>query len=183
MKRARGSTLTGGTGDYNPQTYSISVLQTAIDTTTTASFPTPIPRFGTGGSTTSPVMEVLKVFFVVDDLAALSQQTTYIGSLSTSDITAPGTFGVNLIADPRVFAFFSLDGIYLTAAGFATASRVFEFDLTDGSGRGLLVATDNIFFHNFTSGTGRANNMIAKILYRMKNVTLQEYVGIVQSQQ
>src|SRR3546814_10858675 len=77
MKRARttkGASLTGGTGDFNPQTYSITIGNNGVDGRNTAGFPTPIPRFGST-ETTSPVMEILKVYFVVDDLTAMSAQT------------------------------------------------------------------------------------------------------------
>jgi len=147
MKRTRGSSLTGGTGDYNPQTYTFSGQQTSADTNSTFSFPTPIPRFGTGGSTTSPVIEVLKIFFILDDITAVTAQTSVIASVSTSDLgkTPSGINGLGYISDPRAFAFFSLDGIFSSAVGFALSSRVFEFSLLDGSGRGLLVATDQVW--------------------------------------
>lgn len=63
-------------------------------------------------------------------------------------------------------------------------------DFTDGAGHGILIATDNIFLtivaqgasidgvsYNF-AGQGRVD-----LLYRFKEITLQEYIGIVQSQQ
>src|SRR3546814_10822105 len=71
--------------------------------------------------------------------------------------------------------------VLFRSAGFALTSRVNEFDLTDGSGRGILVATDSLYLNLNTVNTGRINYVHAKIIYRLKNVTLQEYVGIVQS--
>src|SRR3546814_272955 len=88
MKRARttkGASLTGGTGDFNPQTYSITIGNNGVDGRNTAGFPTPIPRFGSTG-TTSPVMEILKVYFVVDDLTAMAAQTSIVCSLSTASL-------------------------------------------------------------------------------------------------
>src|SRR3546814_5157474 len=82
MKRARttkGASLTGGTGDFNPQTYSITIGNNGVDGRTTAGFPTPIPRFGSTG-TTSPVMEILKVYFVVD---RSEEHTSELQSLMT----------------------------------------------------------------------------------------------------
>lgn len=182
MSKRKASTLTGGSGDWNPQTYSISVLQSGADANTVGTFPTPIPRFGTGGSTTSPVIEILRVHFFVDDLAAIAAQTSLVCWLATSNLGTTIT-GQAALLDPRTFAWLSLDGIFATAAGFAYQTRSFEFNLTDGSGRGLLVATDSITMGVTSLNTGRTNTIGAKILYRMKNITLQEYVGIVQSQQ
>jgi hypothetical protein len=55
-------------------------------------------------------------------------------------------------------------------------------DLTDGAGHGLLIATDNIFMTVYSTNTGVANEVGCKILYRWKNVSVEEYIGIVQSQ-
>lgn len=182
MSKRKAGTLTGGSGDYNPQNYSISVLQSAADTNTVGTFPTPIPRFGTGGSTSSPVMEILKIHFFIDDLTAIAAQTSMVAWIATANLGTAIT-GFTALSDPRTFSWVSLDGVFATAAGFLYQTRAYEFDLTDGSGRGLLVATDSITMGVHSVGTGRANTVGAKILYRMKNVTLQEYVGIVQSQQ
>src|SRR3546814_18909467 len=100
-----------------------------------------------------------------------SRSTT---SMSVVEIEVPND--VQLILDPRVIAFISLDGIFSTAAGFALPSRVNEFDLTDGSGRGILVATDSLYLNLNTVNTGSINYVHAKIIYRLKNATLQENV-------
>src|SRR3546814_8927594 len=105
-------------------------------------------------------MEIVKVNVVVDDLTARAAQTSSVCSFSTSslagvEIEVPND--VQLILDPRVIAFISLDGIFSTAAGFALTSRVNEFDLTDGSGRGILVATDSLYLNLNTVNTGRIN--------------------------
>lgn len=65
-------------------------------------------------------------------------------------------------------------------------------DLTDGAGHGVLVATDNIWLSILaTAATADAGeNAVLNVassncdlFYRFKEVTLQEYIGIVQSQQ
>jgi hypothetical protein len=60
-----------------------------------------------------------------------------------------------------------------------------EQTLGDGSGHGILVATDQIFLHVAFSGivNSAANQVQGRILYRWKDVSLEEYIGIVQSQQ
>src|SRR3546814_10959854 len=97
----------------------------------------------------------------------MAAQTSIVCSLSTAslagvEIEVPND--VQLILDPRVIAFISLDGIFSTAAGFALTSRVNEFDLPDGSGRGILVATDSLYLNLNTVNTGRTNYVHAKII-------------------
>lgn len=60
-------------------------------------------------------------------------------------------------------------------------------DLTDESGHGVVVGTDNLYM--FMSSRYCVGNVadpgmtgIARILYRFKEVGLAEYIGIVQSQ-
>lgn len=184
MKRARSekgtSSLTGGTGDYSPQILSITIVQTAADTFTTEAIALPIPRMAAGKGK-SVVMEILRVDFIFDDLTAIAGQVSLSPMLQTAQVSGSGAF--TQLQDPRTFAYASLDGIFATAVGFAFNSRVISRDLTDGSGRGYLVGTDQIFFRLDSVGTGRANSCCAKILYRFKGVTLEEYVGIVQGQQ
>ncbi len=56
-------------------------------------------------------------------------------------------------------------------------------DLTDDTGHGVLVATDNIFIQCFSSSALNPITASARLFYRWKNVSLAEYIGIVQSQQ
>jgi hypothetical protein len=58
-------------------------------------------------------------------------------------------------------------------------------DVTDGAGHGILVATDQIFVGGIEAGITLAGSSLmgARIMYRWKNVSLTEYIGIVQSQQ
>lgn len=56
-------------------------------------------------------------------------------------------------------------------------------DLTDDAGHGFLLATDSIFQYCQSNGVGDNMSAYTRILYRFKDVSLQEYIGIVQSQQ
>jgi len=56
-------------------------------------------------------------------------------------------------------------------------------DLTDGMGHGILVASDYFFVQVDSDGIGAVITTYFKLLYRIKNVALTEYIGIVQSQQ
>lgn len=79
--------------------------------------------------------------------------------------------------------------LYLIEEFSADNEGVDIHDLTDGAGHGVLIATDSIWLTGFINGavpdigTTAAVNVYAEILYRFKKVSLQEYIGIVQSQQ
>lgn len=182
MSKRKASTLTGGTGDYNPQTYSINV-DINVGDYLSAQYPVPVPRFGSS-SGSSTVMEVLRIIWILDDIPTPAGQYSLVTSLSTAALADGSGSTIRFVADPRTFAYYSLDGIFATAAGFAFASRIINQDLSDGSGRGILVATDSFFLNYLLQGpAGTTAKIAAKIYYRLKNITLQEYVGIVQSQQ
>jgi hypothetical protein len=132
------------------------------------------------------VMEVLRIMWVTPLWEAIASVTesidSYFGTLSTTNFstTAPSVANtriVDMVAGSRNGAF--------TAAGTYSqpADNVLLHDLTDGMGHGYLVATDNLFLLLNTSGFAAVASVTIKILYRWKNIGLQEYVGIVQSQQ
>jgi len=75
-------------------------------------------------------------------------------------------------------------GAFSAGTGIMTITQEpYHDDLSDGAGHGTLIATDQIFFQIASSNTGAQNTAAVKVWYRWKNVSLQEYVGIVQSQQ
>ena len=183
-KRSRGGSLTGGTGDVSPQWMSFVATQSAADTTTTITQAIPVQRQNNRGL--AQVLEVLKVLFERPSLVAGASATEandfFAITLSTSSFGTTAT----TLAEPRVFAGDSLQAQFaFTAAGtyYMEHPRVVMYDLTDGAGHGVLVATDNIYAQVSSVTTGATNTYRIKILYRWKNVSLQEYIGIVQSQQ
>lgn len=167
--------LTGGTGDVNPQFLTATVTQSAADISTTLEFALPVPRFS-AKSGRSLVMEILRVNYVVGDLVAPAGQISVIGFLATSESAVA-------LSDPTIFSFFARDGLFATAVGFSYGSRKYTDNLNDGAGHGFLVATDQLFLTAQTVATGAANVIVAKLYYRFKEVSLQEYIGIVQGQQ
>lgn len=87
---------------------------------------------------------------------------------------------------PSIFSFYQVNRFGAFTAGgsfFVTDTEPYHDDLTDGAGHGVLVATDRIYCQISSTGTGAAQQCTGKIWYRWKNVTLPEYIGIVQSQQ
>ena len=58
-----------------------------------------------------------------------------------------------------------------------------SIDMSDGLGNGTLIATDRIFVIGGSANNASVGSVTGKILYRMRLVGIEEYVGIVQSQQ
>ena len=185
-KRASRDTLTGGTRDVNPQFISGRVTLTAANTLSTFTLSTPIVRVGQSGGKAT-IMELLKVFLkypAMDADAAAATGRRFDISFATTEQGATTLAEIN---NPRVIiaATHEIRNAF-TAAGTGVLDiqedpRV--IDLTDGAGHGVLIATDNIFIQANTSGQTAASSFDFKLLYRFKDVTLVEYIGIVQSQQ
>lgn len=185
MKRGRGGgSLTGGSGDVNPQWLTFFSTQSAADTTTSTQQTLPVQRLPTGGK--SQVMEVLRIQFSHSTFPAIASAAEAVDTIS--GFLSTNNFGTTNAAfsEPRVFAGVRhfLRGAFTAAGTFGTYGSDVEWvDLTDGQGHGFLVATDSIFLQTQSTGTGAVNTVVVKILYRMKNVGLSEYIGIVQGQQ
>jgi len=176
-KRRRGglNSLTGGSGDVNPQYMHLNAVQSAADTTTTTSFQIPIQRLQNTGR--AQVMEVLKVFWFLPNLVdTADSNVNAILTTSSSGVTATS------YANTRVIDMAAGVTLFNAASSFHFDPMVIH-DLTDGAGHGMLVGSDNLYIQIASVASGVANNVYCKILYRWKDVSIQEYVGIVQAQQ
>jgi hypothetical protein len=165
--------LHGGTGDVNPQLMHFSAAQSGADTTTTTELKLHIPKHF--GSMRPTVIEILKVFLYwgaqaeVDSAVNVFFSTTSFGTTATT------------ASEPRVFAAGRLD-IKITTSGQTLRTDPLTLDLTDGAGHGVLIGTDSIFIQVESASTSLTNTVKGKILYRYKSVGMQEYIGMVQSQ-
>lgn len=180
MKRARGDTLTGGSRDVNPQEFVFPILiQGGADTTKNVVQPLPIPRLPTREGK-NLVIEILWVEFnfIIAGVAAATQ-SLYMNI--TTDPNTPATIPDALQGTRNIAEYYM---IYSYSAG---ASIVYpmnkEVDLTDGAGHGILVATDQLYANIMSTNTNAANQGVIRFGYRFKEVSLVEYIGIVQSQQ
>ena len=182
-KRRRRDTLTGGTNDVNPQFMNLQVTQSAADTFTQVTFPVPIQRLQQSGR--AQVMEVLKIFAEASSIQVASA-VIVTRSISAQLTTKSFAASVNL-AEPTCFWRYQkeVSNAFSTGGSLTVASEVEPYisDMTDGAGHGVLIATDNIFLGLGSTQTSISNSVTVKILYRWKDVSIQEYVGIVQSQQ
>lgn len=184
MKRARGDPLTGGTGDVSPQWFSLSDLTlSAANTFTEQSTGIPVQRLSQKKGK-SLVMEVLQVHFNQPDWdsnpAAGGNVATASIELTTRSLNAFDSSNPSVIA----YSQRAWRGAF-TAAGsyFSTNTDPEIINTNDGAGHGILVATDNIFLSGNTTNFAGAAVFRCRIMYRWKEVSLEEYIGIVQSQQ
>ena len=220
-----GGTLTGGTGDVNPQWFRLAVQDnTLISLRATAlvgisgTFPVPINRLGQKGEKVV-VLEILKirwqggVVYPLNTAQSEYAERSLTAWLATSPpisgavagvISEPAPVPYNLVpTDGKVVDIYKI-GALLAINNQTTDSLVSALegqavewhDLTDGAGHGILIATDNLYLaaqsEGFDYGVAIGGTQVAAnngfsvncdILYRFKEVTLKEYIGIVQSQQ
>lgn len=164
----------GGRKDRKPQVWTFeSSVQSAADVDVFDTFATPIPKFGS--STRPTVLEVLAIDSAFYGVFNPAVGVHFHAQLSTVFLSKTDS------GDPRV--------LYASArhvkedAGYSYQHN-FPDDYTDQRGNGTLVATDNLYLKFETLATGYATNKVyIKILYRLIDVPLSEWVGIVQSQQ
>lgn len=185
-RRAIGDVLTGGTKDVNPQYLSGTLTLSGANTITTGSLPLPITRVGQSGAARSVIMEILKVFVVMPQIDADGAAVTARNSFFIVSTASFGTVAAQF-SDPRIVAYVARNvRNAFTAAGTGTLDVDVGpkmVDVTDGDGHGILVATDNLYIQGDTDNYTAAATFYFKILYRFKEVSLVEYIGIVQSQQ
>lgn len=218
MKRGRKDTLTGGTGDVNPQYFRVSnrtdlaaIIAPGGSATKTVRniFPLPINRIRDSSGTTN-VIEVLKTRWSVSiggypvsqaygvNVNSYLKTSPSPGNAAISDLTTAVDYITEDIWEQPCFPV--SDGTtLLTVLPYNASKNDYPLihDLSDGDGHGILVATDNIYLateitlFNLTYAAG-GNAIFAadsyaqidcEVMYRFKSVSLQEYIGIVQSQQ
>jgi len=130
-------------------------------------------------------MEILKIFIeIAGTLVATTGGTNYTNDIyimtRNAGTTAPVASDGSIIIHERIASY--SDG---SSTGRVDIEFPIQIDLTDGAGHGMLVATDNLYLTIFAASatvpfTGAVT---CKCMYRFKKVSLQEYIGIVQSQQ
>lgn len=181
-KRSRDA-LTGGSKDVNPQEFVITGTQTAADAPTVIQQPLPIPRLPTKEGY-NLVIEVLWVQFYHLNAQIPQNGIQTIGLSLTTNPQAPVNVASQMSDIRALSAWFKQTGILVGGQQVGMNLDVmYEDDLTDQAGHGILLATDNVYFVITSVNTAALNNAICRFGYRFKEVKLVEYIGIVQSQQ
>lgn len=185
MPKRSGDTLTGGSKDVNPQYMTSPLLaQTAADVTFQAKMPLPIPRLPTREGK-NLVIELLGAEFFIPGAGLQAGNNAFYTNVTTNPNVPPNSTAgyLQAIQDPRTLAD-SFKFVFLfTNVGMTEFPAETQVDLTDAAGHGVLVATDNLYFNLITQNTGSLNQAVVRLEYRWKEVSLVEYIGIVQSQQ
>lgn len=225
-KRRASDQLTGGTHDVNPQWLKLHAAvdqgTSADGTNLNAQVGAQVPVIRVPQTASrATVVELLKVRWnntfsfdttsyepmvliqaisVADCKAFLLTAPISAGALQTvqsSDVVVSGT---NVAWHGKRTNFYQFEigvpnNVINTSVG-TTQTYPFEQDLTDESGHGVLVASDNLYLFVmgnesegvFGNGTTvdpllQGVDCTCEVLYRFKDVSLTEYIGIVQSQQ
>lgn len=192
MKRKRlngkssGGSVTGGTGDIKPQILTItSGAAPAAAQYVSASTALPVPRFGARAGKAT-IFEFLWVDWYLNVADFGDTVNDAWGWLSTAATRANGvsstlaTLNADIL-DPRAFAL-AIVNKTLTTSGSTSTTYPIRVDLTDSNGNGYLVATDKLVISNGSVGNTAVGEAVAKVAYRLVDVGIDEYVGIVQSQ-
>jgi len=189
MKRGRssGGSKTGGTGDIKPQQLTLlSGVGPAVEQYVVSTLPLPVPRFGSQKNL-STIFEILYVdwYIGVGNLGDVSVvEWAYLSSAinrADGETSTQATLLADL-ADPRVFAL-AIQTTGTTTSGAFNKQLPIRVDMTDSNGNGYLIATDRISLVAGSAGNTVVSSSVAKVGYRLVNVGIEEYVGIVTSQQ
>lgn len=174
-RRALDGSLSGGTGDVNPQWMSFSEVQTGTDTATGGSIQPPV-SLSTG---TNLVMEMLRIFVKVENLASIGNGNAYSINFWLSTKNFGSTYPTLGLGDATVLCATAWVGAFDTAAGFADVQGEKQFDISDGAGHGVLVGNQNLYWGITSSTSGVAVRISCKVLYRAKKISQSELLGIV----
>jgi len=185
-RKSSGGSVTGGTGDIKPQLLTLTTgTAGAVDDYVTASIALPVPRFG-GSKNKATIFEFLWVDWYIGMENSADNSYSQWAWLNTAPTRADAetstlSSAVVDVLDPRAFAF-ALESRALTTSGITQTSYPQRIDLTDQNGNGYLVATDKLVVTCGAAGNTAAVSAVAKVAYRLVDVGIEEYVGIVQSQ-
>lgn len=184
-KRTSGGSVTGGSGDVKPQYITAQTpIPAGVDDYSVTEILLPSIILNQPGDAT--VVEILRVdyYLATRDIGDTAHEDwgflSTIASRATNETSNLSTFGADL-GNPINFACV-MKSIIIATSGGTVETMPLTINTTDDNGNGILVATNRMFFITGNVNGGAASESAVKILYRMTNVDMVEYVGIVTSQ-
>lgn len=161
--------LTGGTFDVNPQYISFTATESGVDTFTEEEINIPVMRIAQSRNR-AQVIELLKLF--VHRGGGTGNGDALDWHLSTESRTTMGNMGDSeiILQDNDFYS--------LVTNGAVLQRGTIVYDFTDNAGHGLIIATPKLYFGIEGSSQTAAQTITGKILYRFKNVSLQEFIGL-----
>ena len=109
------------------------------------------------------------------DLEASGDATFFAISTGSPPTATPN------IGDGETIAAHQAEVQFVTS-GLNVLIMPLRLDLTDKNGYGQLVATDRLNLSGTAVGQAAATSFVWRIYYRYVTVTVEEYIGIIQSQ-
>jgi len=159
--------------DVNPQFLSGNVVTSAANVYTETEIIVPVMRFGfTKGR--AQVIELLRIYIEMPRPSVAAASDVARVQITTQSKSALVNFD-----NPDVI--FKNEEVNLENG--APATHVFfnpfrEVDYTDNAGHGIIIAGTSLFLAMDTTGFGAVATARVKILYRFKNISLPEFVGL-----
>ena len=170
-RRSRADMLTGGTRDVNPQYASLDLTESAANTFTQGTLELPVLR-GRNGNGRYQVIELLKAWVTISGGAGATGDGRNVQLATSSQTAMATTFG-----NPDIVMLWN-DGIIITTSGLYVPQNPQTIDFTDGAGHGIIISTERMFFSVIgVSQTGALVSSL-RILYRFKNISVDEFVGL-----
>lgn len=170
--RRRPDTLTGGTGDTNPQYMGGQI--TMVVGTGVQKLEVPIPVMRTGMSMSrAQVLECLAVDFQV---SAVNATVPVPAEVLRMGIYTRNVTSFNTLSDPNLIAGWSFRrgaaGDYLKLTETVSTS--------DGAGHGVVIPTNSIWFLAQAPDGGATNTSVVsfRILFRFRNVGIRQFTAL-----
>jgi len=184
-RKTSGGSVTGGTGDIKPQ-YIVATVSAPTGAADYSIVQINVPRIVLGEPDMATIMEILSVEWYpgLNDLG--DNVSLHGGFLDTrasrlQDEAATLATIATDAGSPTVFAWVMIDH-RITTSGGATSEYPLTVNTNDGNGNGILIASDRFFAIGFSVANTVPADHVVRIMYRLVNVGITEYVGIVAAQ-
>jgi hypothetical protein len=173
-----------GRRDQYPQTFLVDLTQPSVDGAILATVNLPVPRIPTANKATILEISAIEYYFPIWVPSITTGQTSHLMVIvSTDERTIDMTDPVPYISNGHTIDAVDLH-IHPGTAAAPLSSAIFPLrhELETKDGHGVLVATDRLFISLDTINFPTATKAVVKVYYRYVEVSVQEYVGIIQSQ-